>query len=45
MIPGFVINSTPIEVLFLYPPETPLIKVFPIFVSAQEDKPRSTINY
>ena len=45
MIPGFVINSTPIEVLFLSPPETPLIKVFPIFVSAQEDKPRSTINY
>lgn len=29
---GSVINSTPIEVLFLSPPETPLIKGPPIFV-------------
>ena len=29
---GSVINSTPIEVLFLSPPETPLIKGPPILV-------------
>lgn len=29
---GLVNNSTPIEVLFLSPPETPLIKVLPIIV-------------
>lgn len=30
---GSVISSTPIEVLFLSPPDTPLIKGPPIFVS------------
>ena len=29
---GFVISSTPIEVLFLSPPETPLTSGPPIFV-------------
>ena len=31
---GFVNNSTPIEVLFLSPPEMPLINLFPTLVSA-----------
>jgi len=31
---GFVINSTPIEVLFLSPPEIPLRSAPPILVSA-----------
>ena len=31
---GFVISSTPIEVLFLSPPDTPLTRGPPIFVSA-----------
>lgn len=44
MIPGFVTNSTPIDVLFLYPPEIPLMKVFPIFVLAHDVRPRSRIN-
>jgi len=29
---GSVINSTPMEVLFLSPPDTPLIRAPPIFV-------------
>jgi hypothetical protein len=40
---GFVSNSTPIEVLFLSPPETPLIKLFPILVLAQSYRPSSMI--
>jgi hypothetical protein len=44
MIPGLVTNSTPIDVLFRYPPEIPLMKVFPIFVSAHELKPKSLIS-
>jgi hypothetical protein len=44
MIPGFVINYTPIDVLFLYPPDIPLINVFPILVSAHDLSPRSRIN-
>lgn len=44
MIPGFVINYTPIDVLFLYPPDIPLINVFPILVSAHDLRPRSKIN-
>jgi hypothetical protein len=44
MIPGFVISSTPIEVLFLYPPEIPLINAFPILTSAHDFNPRSNIN-
>jgi hypothetical protein len=31
-IEGFVNNSTPMEVLFLSPPETPLINSFPTLV-------------
>lgn len=45
IIPGFVTNSTPIDVLFLSPPEIPLMNVFPIFVLAHELNPKSTINY
>jgi len=45
IIPGFVTNSTPIEVLFRYPPDIPLMNVFPIFVLAHELNPRSTISY
>jgi hypothetical protein len=44
MIPGFVTSSTPIDVLFLSPPEIPLMKVLPIFVSAQELRPKSLIS-
>lgn len=43
IMPGFVISSTPIEVLFLYPPLIPLIKVLPTFTSAQLTKPNSLI--
>lgn len=38
---GLVNNSTPIEVLFLSPPETPRIKLFPITVSAHFYNPNS----
>ena len=41
---GFVINYIPIEVLFLYPPETPFMKVFPIRTLAQSVKPNSSSN-
>jgi hypothetical protein len=44
IIPGFVISSTPIDVRFLYPPEIPFMKAFPILVSAQEDNPKSFIS-
>jgi len=40
---GLVISSTPIEVLFLSPPDKPLIKVFPTFVSAHFWRPSSLI--
>lgn len=43
IIPGLVINYTPIEVLFLYPPLIPLMKVFPTFTSAQLTRPSSLI--
>lgn len=39
MTEGFVSNSTPIEVLFLSPPDIPLIKLFPTLVSAQSVNP------
>lgn len=38
---GLVINSTPIEVLFLSPPETPLIRALPTLVLAQSWRPRA----
>ncbi len=41
---GFVISSIPIDVRFLYPPDTPLIKVFPILTSAQSVNPNSSSN-
>ena len=41
---GLVNNSTPIEVLFLSPPEIPRIKLFPIFVLQHSCKPKSIIN-
>ena len=43
MMLGFVINYTPIEVLFLSPPLIPLIIAFPTLVSAQEVSPSSKI--
>ena len=43
MIPGLVISSTPIDVLFLYPPLIPLMKVLPTFTSAQLTNPTSLI--
>ena len=44
IIPGFVTSSTPIDVLFLSPPEIPLMKVFPILVLAHELNPKSTMS-
>lgn len=41
IIDGFVNNSTPIEVLFRSPPDTPLIKLFPILVFAHCCSPNS----
>jgi len=41
IILGFVSNSTPIEVLFFYPPEIPFIKTLPIMVSAHSIIPNS----
>jgi hypothetical protein len=41
MIFGLVINYMPIEVLFLYPPETPLMNVFPILTLQQSFNPSS----
>jgi len=43
IILGLTISSTPIEVLFLYPPLIPLIKVFPTLTSAQLDSPNYLI--
>lgn len=40
---GFVINSTPIDVLFLSPPDIPLTTAFPTLVSAHFSKPSSLI--
>lgn len=40
---GLVSNSTPIEVLFLSPPEIPLIIIFPILESLHFYKPNSFI--
>ena len=45
IILGFVMSSTPIEVLFLSPPLIPLIKLFPTFVSAQLVRPNSLIRF
>lgn len=42
---GFVISSTPMDVRFLYPPETPFINVFPIFTSLHPTKPNSSKSY
>ena len=41
---GFVISSIPIEVLFLYPPDTPFMKVFPILTSQQSVKPNYSMS-
>lgn len=41
---GLVSNSTPILALFLSPPDTPLIYVFPTLVSAHLVKPSSLIS-
>lgn len=38
---GFVSNSTPIFVLFLSPPETPRMNIFPTKVSAHFNRPKS----
>lgn len=37
---GFVNNSTPIEVLFLSPPEIPLIRLLPTRTSAHPFNPK-----
>lgn len=42
---GLVISYIPMEVLFLYPPETPFMKVFPILTSAQSVRPNYYNNY
>ena len=43
-IEGLVSSSTPIDVLFLSPPETPLIKELPTFVFLHLVNPSSLIN-
>lgn len=45
MILGLVINSTPIEVLFLSPPLIPLIRLLPTRVSAQVVNPNCLIRF
>ena len=37
---GFCINSIPMLTLFFYPPEIPLIKLFPTIVSEQSSNPK-----
>ena len=39
---GFCISSIPMLTLFFYPPEIPLIKLFPTTVSAQSYKPKTS---
>jgi hypothetical protein len=36
---GFVISYTPIDVLFLYPPDIPFKKLLPTFTSAHAFNP------
>jgi len=43
IIEGFISNSRPMEVLFLSPPDTPLILVSPIQVSLHFYRPRFLI--
>jgi hypothetical protein len=38
-------SSTPIDTLFLYPPESPLEPGAPILMSEQASSPRSLISY
>lgn len=42
---GLVSNSTPMEVLFLSPPDTPLIILFPILVLEASCNPNSWIRF
>lgn len=42
---GSVNNSTPIEVRFRSPPETPLINELPTLVAAHFSNPSSSINF
>ena len=41
---GFVISYIPIDVRFLYPPDTPLMKLLPILTSAHLVNPNSDIS-
>lgn len=45
IIEGLVSNSTPIDTLLFYPPDTPLIIVFPTYVSEHLVRPKILINY
>lgn len=43
-IEGLIKSSIPIETLFFYPPDNPLIRAFPTKVSAHLVSPRALIN-
>lgn len=44
MIEGLMSNSIPIDVLFFYPPDIPLIIAFPTYVSAHFPNPKALIS-
>lgn len=43
IIDGFISNYNPIEVLFFYPPDTPLILLSPTYVSLHLVSPKNSI--